>query len=275
MKKLGCASCGGTKKMAKGGTTKNVNISKPGAGYAKRTVGGDNQKMNMYGIAQTGQGQMDGKTGVMKKGGMVKKMQDGGGILTPDGRIKSNKTRNLNLSGYGDTGSVSRNKRNGDVVTRTTQTSNGYAGPTATKTKTISNKEGDTISEKTKNISPKTADRKINRVINNVGRNANDTYNYKKGGAVKKPLMKAQSGTSVKTKPIPNDVYKRDSTNYSKAADLYLNANTMKEHNVGRDSLNAIKSRYGTPNALEKRMKRTVGGYDLKKKGGVVKSKKK
>jgi len=73
-KKLGCASCGGTmKKMAKGGTTKNVNISKPGAGYAKRTVGGDNQKMNMYGIAQTGQGQMDGKTGVMKKGGMVKK----------------------------------------------------------------------------------------------------------------------------------------------------------------------------------------------------------
>lgn len=73
MKKLGCASCGGTKKMAKGGTTKNVNISKPGAGYAKRTVGGDNQKMNMYGIAQTGQGQMDGKTGVMKKGGMVKK----------------------------------------------------------------------------------------------------------------------------------------------------------------------------------------------------------
>ncbi len=59
--------------MAKGGTTKNVNISKPGAGYAKRTVGGDNQKMNMYGIAQTGQGQMDGKTGIMKKGGMVKK----------------------------------------------------------------------------------------------------------------------------------------------------------------------------------------------------------
>ena len=74
MKKLGCASCGGTmKKMSKGGTTKNVNISKPGAGYAKRTVGGDNQKMNMYGIAQTGQGQMDGKTGVMKKGGSVKK----------------------------------------------------------------------------------------------------------------------------------------------------------------------------------------------------------
>lgn len=93
----------------------------------------------------------------------------------------------------------------------------------------------------------------------------------KNGGKVKKPLVKAQKGTSVKTKPIPNDVYKRDSTNYSNAADLYLNANTMKEHNVGRDSLNAIKSRYGTPNALEKRMKRTVGGYDLKKNGGVVK----
>ena len=61
------------KKMKTGGTN-NVNISKPGAGYAPRQVGGDNQKMNMYGIAQTGQGQMDGKTGVMKKGGMVKKI---------------------------------------------------------------------------------------------------------------------------------------------------------------------------------------------------------
>lgn len=71
MKKLGCAKCGGMKKMKAGGTN-NVNISKPGAGYAKRTVGGDNQKMNMYGIAQTGQGQMDGKTGVMKNGGIKK-----------------------------------------------------------------------------------------------------------------------------------------------------------------------------------------------------------
>jgi len=207
-KKLGCASCGGTmKKMKAGGTTKSVSISKPGAGVVKETKGDTNQKMGIYGIAQTGPtGPNNSGIATMKKGGMVKKMQDGGGILTPDGRIKSNKTRNLNLSGYGDTGSVSRNKRNGDVVTRTTQTSNGYAGPTATKTKTISNKEGDTISEKTKNISPKIADRKINRVINNVGRNANDTYNYKKGGAVKKPLMKAQSGTSV------GEEYKRKST---------------------------------------------------------------
>jgi len=74
-KKLGCASCGGTmKKMAKGGTTKNVNISKPGAGYAKRTVGSTNQSMGIYGVPQSGQGEMDGKTGKMKKGGAVKKI---------------------------------------------------------------------------------------------------------------------------------------------------------------------------------------------------------
>ena len=193
MKKLGCASCGGTKKMAKGGTTKNVNISKPGAGVVKETKGDTNQKMGIYGIAQTGPtGPNNSGIATMKKGGMVKKMQDGGGILTPEGRIKSNKTRNLDLSGYGNTGSVSRTKRNGDVVTKTAQTHNGYAGTRGTKTKTISNKEGDTISEKTKNISPKSADRKINRVINNVGRNANDTYNYKKGGAVKKTVTKSK-----------------------------------------------------------------------------------
>jgi len=35
MKKMACAKCGGTKKkMAEGGTAK-VNISKPGAGFAK------------------------------------------------------------------------------------------------------------------------------------------------------------------------------------------------------------------------------------------------
>lgn len=157
MKKLGCAKCGGMKKMKTGGTN-NVNISKPGAGYAPRQVGGDNQKMNMYGIAQTGQGQMDGKTGVMKKGGMVKKS-----------------------------------------------------------------------------------------------------------------LMKAQMGKTVKTKSIPDDVYKRDSTNYSNAANKYLNPTTKKEYQEGADSLKAIKSRYGTPNALEIKMKRTVGGSDLKKNGGSVK----
>jgi hypothetical protein len=163
-KKLGCASCGGTmKKMKAGGTTKSVSISKPGAGVVKETKGDTNQKMGIYGVAQT--------------------------------------------------------------------------GPT--------------------------------------GPNNSGIATMKKGGMVKKPLVKAQAGRTVKTKSISDDVYKRDSTNYSNAANKYLNSKSTKDYNEGRDSLNAIKTRYGTPNDLEKRMKRTVGGYDLKKKGGTVKSKKK
>jgi hypothetical protein len=163
-KKLGCASCGGTmKKMAKGGATKSVSINKRGAGVVKETKGDTNQKMGIYGVAQT--------------------------------------------------------------------------GPT--------------------------------------GPNNSGIATMKKGGAVKKPLMKAQMGKTVKTKSIPNDVYKRDSTNYSNAANKYLNPSTKKEYQEGADTLKAIKSRYGTPNALEIKMKRTVSGSDLKKKGGVVKSKKK
>lgn len=117
---------------------------------------------------------------------LVKK-QDGG-IFTPYGRIKSPKTRNVSLDSSGNSASVSRTKRNGDVVTRSVNTSNGYAGTTATKSKVVTNKDGDRVSEKTKSISPKAADRKIDRVINNVGRNANDTASasYKKGGSVKK-----------------------------------------------------------------------------------------
>jgi hypothetical protein len=259
-KKLGCASCGGTmKKMAKGGTTKNVNISKPGAGYAKRTVGGDNQKMNMYGIAQTGQGQMDGKTGVMKKGGMVKKPL----VKAQKGTTVKPKTPfQQYMKTPGAVASDTVAKRD-DI--NTLKKAPNKPGLDAAYRKTYGDDYVGRQSDGIYTMSKKDADAQDRRM----------GPSRKMGGTTKKPLMKAQKGTTVKTKPIPNDVYKRDSTNYSKAADLYLNANTMKEHNVGRDSLNAIKSRYGTPNALEKRMKRTVGGYDLKKKGGVVKSKKK
>jgi len=64
-KKLGCASCGGTKKMAKGGP-----INKPMT-YAPRQKGDTNQHMGIFGAPQIGQGAMDGKTGQMKKGGVT------------------------------------------------------------------------------------------------------------------------------------------------------------------------------------------------------------
>lgn len=126
------------------------------------------------------------KKPMMKKGGSVKKMQDGGGILTPDGRIKSNKTRNVNLSYRGNAASTSRTKRDGSTVKKLTQTTNGYAGPSARTVKKVIDKEGNTVSEKQKNISVNSADRKIKRVTNNVGRNMNDSFSYKRGGATKK-----------------------------------------------------------------------------------------
>jgi hypothetical protein len=73
MKKLGCAKCGGMKKMANGGSTKSVSISKPGAGVVKETKGDTNQKMGIYGIAQTGPtGPNDSGIATMKKGGTKK-----------------------------------------------------------------------------------------------------------------------------------------------------------------------------------------------------------
>tara|TARA_R110000868_G_scaffold77058_1_gene221085 strand:- start:35 stop:988 length:954 start_codon:yes stop_codon:yes gene_type:complete len=128
----------------------------------------------------------------MVKKPMMKKYQPGG-ILTPEGRIKSNKTRNIDLTGRQTTADVSRTKRNGDTVTKSVNTSRGFV-PTASKTKTVTNKSGDVVSKETKSIGYNKAVRKTNRVANNVGRNANDTYAYKKGGVIKKPLRKAQNG---------------------------------------------------------------------------------
>jgi hypothetical protein len=170
MAKLMCKSCGGKVKMAKGGMTSTKAIPKAQMG------------MN-YGIPQTGTTNYSAPT--MRRGGMTKKKYDDGGIFTPNGRLKSKKTRDIELSSYGSTGSVSKNKKNGETVTKTIKTSNGYAGTSADKIKTVTDKEGNVISNKEKSITPKAADRKINRVINNVGRNENDTYAYKKGGSTK------------------------------------------------------------------------------------------
>jgi hypothetical protein len=152
----------------------------------------------------------------MKMGG-IKKYQPGG-ILTPQGRIKSSRTRNIDLTGRQTTAEVSRTKRNGDTVTKSVNTSRGFV-PTASKTKTVTNKAGDVVSKETKNIGYNKAVRKTKRVANNVGRNANDTYAYKKGGAIKKPLRKAQDGKSVYSGPMNEyDSNVIDNSNMSAAA---------------------------------------------------------
>jgi hypothetical protein len=142
------------------------------------------------------------KKTIMKKSGPVKKMEDGG-IFTPDGRLKSKKTRNVD-TGFNPNSSVSRTKRNGEVVTKSITTSQGFV-PSASKTKTITDKEGAIKSEKTKDIGWNSALRKINRVDKNAGRNKNDTYTYKTGGAAKatkfaalaKPFNKATAADRI------------------------------------------------------------------------------
>ena len=74
-KKLACAQCGGIKKkMAKGGTTSKVNISKPGAGFAKATKGGSNASMGIYGVPNAGMTgpNRNSTTETMQRGGVKK-----------------------------------------------------------------------------------------------------------------------------------------------------------------------------------------------------------
>jgi hypothetical protein len=83
---------GGVKKMKAGGST-DVNISKPGAGFAKPQRGGDDQKYFIYGMPTAGIGETDGKNGKMKKGGAVKKMAKGGstfGMLSVKAGVDNN-----------------------------------------------------------------------------------------------------------------------------------------------------------------------------------------
>ena len=78
-----CMKCGGTTpKMAKGGATTNK-LNKPKA-PAKPQTGGSNTKMGIYGIPNAGRTDALG----FKKGGAVKKMQDGGKVIKTKDTVK-------------------------------------------------------------------------------------------------------------------------------------------------------------------------------------------
>ena len=129
------------------------------------------------------------------------KKQDGGtsnddkGILTPDNRLKSRRVRSADVSSYGSDASVTRTKLNGDKVTKSYKTTNGFV-PNSKKTKTVTDKEGNVKSTETSPIDVNKAARKTNRIVNNIGRNKNDSWSVMKKGGVVKP--KAQLGAIVK-----------------------------------------------------------------------------
>jgi hypothetical protein len=116
----------------------------------------------------------------MKK---IKKYDDGG-ILTPQGRLKSKKVRDVSIHRYGDSSAtVSKTKKDGSTVTKKVTGTRGYV-PTASMSKTVTDKEGNVVSNKNKSIGYNKAVRKMGRVAKNVGRNENDTWAYKTGGMV-------------------------------------------------------------------------------------------
>jgi hypothetical protein len=131
---------------------------------------------------------------------LVKKQKGGAsnddkGILTPNGRLKSRKVRSLNVDSSQSNASVTRTKLNGDKVTKNYNTSYGYV-PVSSYTKTVTGKDGAVKSESKTSISPKKAERKTDRITNNIGRNKNDSWSImKKGGSVKK-----QGGSIKKSK---------------------------------------------------------------------------
>ena len=216
-----------------------------------------------------------------KKGGVVKKQK--GGIFTPDGRIKSSRTRNIDLTGRGSQADVSRTNRKGDVITKSITTRQGYV-PTAEKTKTVTNKSGDVVSKKSNSMDYNKALKKTDRVAKNTGRNANDTWAYKKGGAIKKPLRKAQDGmegpyaakeevlysgpfTERQTKSLNK---KYPSTVTPKGSDPWYNTKNYltSKMNVGEDPVGAEK----TGREDYEKFLRTNNKINFKK-GGIIKSK--
>ena len=72
MKKYLSIKTGG-RKLSATSSSKNVSLNKKGAGVVKATKGGTNQKMGIYGVAQTGPtGPNDSGIATMKKGGSTK-----------------------------------------------------------------------------------------------------------------------------------------------------------------------------------------------------------
>ena len=207
MKKLGCASCGGTKKMAKGGTTKSVSISKRGAGVVKETKGDTNQKMGIYGIAQTGPtGPNNSGIATMKKGGMVKKplmkAQSGGRIVnSPDGKSQGIIPGNDNYKSYSAVGTKKSPTPYQDYMKR----------PGADASDTLVKSGSTWAGYNAKNP-------KNNKALIKAVKATDKVSPMKKGGVVKSSMKKMQVGGKTTGTPfqkgVANKDFKASDTNY-------------------------------------------------------------
>jgi len=143
----------GGRKLSATSSSKNVSLNKKGAGVVKETKGNTNQKMGIYGVAQTGPtGPNNSGINTMKKGGSintnkktnvmtkVKKMQAGGS--TTMSSTKTNmfgKTKNISNSRAAEKVLKYANKPKSTVKSTTKGTETTYVSkPRANSVRSVS-----------------------------------------------------------------------------------------------------------------------------------------
>lgn len=160
-----CMKCGGAMKMAKGGT-----VSKPFAAGIP------------YG---TGAGATDGKNGMMRKGGAVKKMQDGGmSKLEQKVRKAAGYTISDNSSGPMTSTVAQKTKKNG--TKKFVEVTNIPGGPSSRQTSKINKSKGiDNYKYVEKDKTGKVIDKTVDNIKNSKETPKKGIY-FSKGGMVKK-----------------------------------------------------------------------------------------
>jgi hypothetical protein len=290
MKKLGCAKCGGTKKMKLGGSA-----------VAKAPV-------NMYGIPQENMG-TSSQMGFGKKGGSVKKMQVGGTSTAPKKPIvkktvapkKTTVPRKIIDSSVPMTGPSRPTPKpmmakKGGIVNKmqdggTSSTKTNMFGKTKEISKTKAEKIGTRFASKKNHTFEDVGDEASYTIKPKAKskRSVTTTF-FKIGGAVKKPLMKAQSGGRIVNSPdgksqgiVPgNDNYKSYSAVGTKKRSTPYQDYMKRPGADASDTLVKSGSTWAGYNAKNpknnKALIKAVKATDKvspMKKGGVIKSKKK
>lgn len=201
MKKVMCAKCGGSMKMAKGGSMKT-------------TVGSKNAKSFIAGIPNSGPtGPNYQGVDTMKKGGSVKKMQDGGRVVktkrktavpaswrTPEA-VKSDRTNYNNSLGHSETYGNAKERKT--ITGKTVKTPYTESGPGRTSTGTITdkfNRKGQLTKTVTKsNVTSPTGAQYRSKDVDKVS-----TKTYKKGGSTF-GMLSVKAGVDKNPKPTAAD----------------------------------------------------------------------
>ena len=192
---VGKASSMAKRKMAKGGSTTNkLNNAR---GFAKAQTGRDNTSKMIYGVPNAGMTgpNRNSQTETMKKGGVKKSLTKAQKGTIVEGPMSTKKTM------FGRT-----------KITKSQE--GNYPFETSKSTRTdVYNKKGDWVKQKTKStVTDKATGDSYTYKLNTKSRGENQEPKRrlnraivpvnKKGGSVKKPLRKAQTGRAMTSGPF-------------------------------------------------------------------------